>query len=75
MKTSQDFDVLGRGLGWSSTVQRPLNVVSMADAICNYRPLLMPINFKELLFRTAAMYLHDNNSEFYEKIIFKILKF
>jgi len=23
MKTLQDFDVLGRGLGWSSTVQRP----------------------------------------------------
>lgn len=53
----------------------PLNVVSMADIICNYRPLLMPVNFEAFLFRMAVIYLHNNNSEIYEETIFKLLKF
>jgi hypothetical protein len=63
--------------GWGGPVplKVPLNVISMADVICNYRPLLMPVNFKAMLFRPAAIYLHKNNSELYEGAVFKVLKF
>jgi hypothetical protein len=47
--------------GWGGHVpfKVPLNAVSIAKVICNYRPLLIPITLKAMLFRAIAIYLHE----------------